>query len=174
VGDLGIPSEIKVIAPKIPDLMLIHDIPESIRLEVPNIPDIKILGPITPIPTEIKFANIGEIPSFIELKAISLPKTIELDVKNLPKSIMVEFPERMPDIKIDASSIPDKIQVVGIPPTIELVGNIPSTIQMVMPDKPEVEMVYRGAPIDVKIHLDVDRLSGGDGPCYKITPCNPS
>jgi hypothetical protein len=74
---------------------------------------------------------------------------------------------------LDASEIPDKIQVVGIPKHISLVGEIPSEIKLVMPDKPEVELVYKGAPIDVKIQLDVNRLTGEGEKlqCVAIVPC---
>ena len=83
------------------------------------------------------------------------------------------MPEVMPKIEIDASSIPDKIQVIGIPSTIELVG-APSEIKLVMPEKPEIELVYKGAPIDVKINLDVTKLTGenGEQPCFALVPCN--
>ena len=67
-----------------------------------------------------------------------------------------------------------EIQVVGIPPSIELIG--PSEIKLVMPDKPEIELVYKGAPIDVKINLDISRLTGEDGnaQCVTIVPCKTS
>jgi hypothetical protein len=42
-----------------------------------------------------------------------------------------------------------------------------------MPEKPEVELVYKGAPIDVKIQLDVNRLTGEGEKlqCVAIVPC---
>ena len=174
MADLGIPSEISVKMPEIPDIRVLHDIPEVIRVEMPNIPDIKIIGPAIPLPREINIMMPEAIPSFIILKAVDLPTAITLDASNIPSSIKVEMPDVFPSIKIDASGIPDKIQVVGIPSTIELVG-APSEIKLVMPDKPEVELVYKGAPIDVKINLDISRLTGEDGnaQCVAIVPCTP-
>jgi hypothetical protein len=102
-----------------------------------------------------------------------LPSAIRLEAFGLPSSIKLEVPEIMPKIQIDASGIPDKIQVVGIPSAIELFG-APSEIKLVMPDKPEIELVYKGAPIDVKINLDISKLTGenGDQPCFALVPCN--
>ena len=39
---------------------------------------------------------------------------------------------------------------------------------------PEIELVYKGAPIDVKINLDVTKLTGenGEQPCFALVPCN--
>ena len=158
--------------PEIPDIRVIHDIPAIIRVESPKIPDIKIIGPEKPLPKEIRVIA-DNIPSAIELVCHGLPKSIMLDVSDLPKSIKLDVPENFPAIKIDASGIPDKIQVVGIPPSIELVG--PSEIKLVLPDKPEIELVYKGAPIDVKINLDISRLTGEDGnaQCVAIVPCTP-
>lgn len=174
VGDLGIPSEITVKVPEIPDIKVLHDIPAFIQIEAPTIPDIRILAPDVALPSIIKLDTEG-LPSSIKLDAGSLPSAISLDIGNLPRSIKLEVPEQFPTIKIDASGIPDKIQVVGIPSTIELVG-APSEIKLVMPEKPEVELVYKGAPIDVKINLDVSRLTGeGDASqCVMIVPCKPN
>ena len=172
-GDLGIPSQITIKAPEIPDIKLIHDVPAIIRIEPVNIPDIKIIGPTNPIPTEIKILS-DNIPSAIELVAKDIPSAITLDASGLPRSIKLEVPDVLPSIKIDASGIPDKIQVVGIPSAIELVG-APSEIKLVMPENPEIELVYKGAPIDVKINLDINKLTGDDtnGSCVAIVPCTP-
>jgi hypothetical protein len=168
---LGIPSEIIVKAPNIPDIRILHDIPAMIRLDVPEIPDIRIIGPETPLPKEIKIVS-DNLPSTIELLASNLPKSIMIDAINIPKSILLEVPKELPSIKIDASGIPKEIKVVGVPDTIELVG--PSEIKLVLPEKPEVELVYKGAPIDVKINLDVSRLTGENGKqCVAIVPCDP-
>ncbi len=172
VSDVGIPSEIFLRVPEIPDIKVIHDIPAVIRVEAPVIPDIKIIGPETPLPVEIKIVA-EDIPSSIELIAQNIPKSIAIDAQDLPRSIKLEVPD-IPAIKIDASSIPSTIQVVGIPSAIELIG-APSEIKLVLPENPEVELVYKGAPIDVKINLDISRLTGEDGnsQCVAIVPCNP-
>lgn len=177
VSDLGIPSIIKIVAPEMPDIRIIHDVPQVIKIEEPKIPSvIKILAPDFAIPDKIKVINAG-VPETIELVADKVPTAITLDVSGLPEAIKLEVPENFPaSIKLDASEIPDKIQVVGIPPAIELIGNIPTAIQLVMPEKPEVELVYKGAPIDVKIQLDVSRLTGDDqhAQCVAIVPCKPA
>jgi hypothetical protein len=130
------------------------------------------LGPEIPLPSVISL-NADKVPSTIELTAGNLPSAIKLDASSLPTAIKLEVPSVFPDIKIDASRLPTIIQVVGIPSTIELTG-APSEIKLVLPEKPEIELVYKGAPIDVKINLDVSRLTGegGDGQCVMIVPCN--
>jgi len=131
-----------------------------------------IIAPDVPIPNEIRI-NSENVPSTIELLATNIPSSIKLETSNLPSSIKLEVPNVMPTIKIDASGIPEKIQVVGIPSAIELIG-APSEIKLVMPEKPEIELVYKGAPIDVKINLDVTKLTGenGEQPCFALVPCN--
>ena len=171
MADLGIPKEIMVIMPEIPDIRVIHDIPAIIQIESPNIPNIKIIGPDKPIPSEIRIVSDG-LPSIIELVAINLPESIKIDASGIPSSIKLELPDKMPTISIDATGIPTQIQVVGIPSSIELIG-APSEIKLVMPDNPEIELVYKGAPIDVKINLDISRLTGDpdSGNCVAIVPC---
>lgn len=174
IGNLGIPSEIKVIAPKIPDVNLVHSLPLSIDLRVPTIPDIKIVGPDAPLPTEIRVVNVG-VPETIKFQAIDLPAYIPLIGIGLPTSIPIEVPDDFPRIiTIDASGIPKEIQVVGMPSSIELIA--PSSIQLKWPDEvPEIPMVYRGSPIDVRVELNVQKLTGGDDPngpaCVMIVPC---
>jgi PKD repeat protein len=172
IGEVGIPSEIKLKVPEIPDIRVIHDIPALIRVESPIIPDIKLVVPDN-FPSEIKIVA-DNIPTSIELKADNLPKAIKLDASDLPSFIKLSLPDEMPTIKLDTSGIPSQIQVVGIPSTIELIG-APSEIKLVLPEKPEIELVYKGAPIDVKINLDINRLTGDDGTqnCVAIVPCNP-
>ena len=173
INDIGIPSIIKVIAPVIPDIKILHDIPALIRIESFKIPDKITLVSDFDIPKEIKITS-DNIISEIKLVAENLPSTIKLE-SDLPKFIRLDIPEDFPrSIKIDASGIPDKIQVVGIPPSIEIVGNIPSEIKLVMPEKPEIELVYKGSPIDVKIQLDISKLNGENNSkqqCVAIVPC---
>jgi hypothetical protein len=173
VGDIGIPSEIKVVFPEeIPDIKIIHDVPAIIKVMNLDLPSIINVHMEQTIPSEIRVFS-ENIPSIIELKGTDIPSVIEIDATNIPKSIPIEVPNDFPSIiKLDASSLPDKIQVVGIPSTIELVG-APSEIKLVLPEKPEVELVYKGAPIDVKINLDVGRLTGENdkAQCVAIVPC---
>ena len=171
---IGIPSVIKVLPPNIPDIRIIHDIPAVVRVEPINMPK-SISIDASSIPQQIKLVN-EDVPSEIKLVSTDLPKSIPIDASNIPKSLTLEVGKDFPkSIKLDASEIPDKIQVVGIPKHIELVGDFPSEIKLVMPDKPEVELVYKGAPIDVKIQLDVNRLvgEGEKSQCVAIVPCAP-
>ncbi len=173
VGDLGIPSEIKVVMPEIPDIRVLHDIPVMIDVRVPEIPPISVVFPKDSIPKEINV--IHDIPQTIEVVG-KIPTTIALQVTNMPEFIpVVPAPNFPKEIRLDTSTLPDKIQVVGIPESIELIGNIPTKIELVMPEKPEVEMVYKGAPIDVKVKLDITKLIGEDEEmnCVAIVPCKP-
>lgn len=167
----GIPSEIKLIAPNIPDVKLIHDLPSTIRLEVPEIPKEIFLR--SELPKEISLVLADNFPKTIELTADNVPRSILLDASEIPPYIQIGVPVDFPkEIKLDASDIPKEIKVVGIPNYIELIG--PSEIKLVVP---EVEMVYKGAsiPVDVKIELDVSKLVNSDGKnCVQIVPCNPT
>jgi PKD repeat protein len=176
VGDIGIPSVINVVAPKFPDIKVdASEIPSSIKIErIEGISEIRIIPPIMPIPSEIRIINDTRIPSSILLDASELPKSIPIVNLDIPESIGLKLIGDFPsEIKLNAEGIPDTIQVVGIPPVIELKGTIPDTIQLVMPEKPEIEMVYKGAPIDVKIQLDISKITGeGDKVnCVSIVPC---
>ena len=176
VESLGIPSVINIVPPNIPPIKIdSSDVPSSIKIEqIQNIPEeIRIVSPNLFIPSEIRLVSEGIIPSSIKLDSSGVPSVIKLE-SNIPEFIGLKIPDNFPtEIKLNASEIPDQIQVVGIPPVIELKGEIPSTIQLVMPEKPEIEMVYKGAPIDVKIQLDISKVAG-DGQnlnCVAIVPC---
>jgi len=175
VDSLGIPSVINIVPPNIPPLTVdASNIPSSIRIEKVDLPEqIKIIAPDVRLPSEIKIVSESDIPKSIFLDATSVPTIIQIK-SDIPEFIGLNIPEDFPrEIKIDASGIPSQIQVVGIPPVIEINGNIPSTIQLLMPEKPEIEMVYKGAPIDVKIQLDISKITGDDQKlnCVAIVPC---
>ncbi len=175
VDSLGIPSVINIVPPKIPPLTVdASNIPSSIKIEKVDLPDqIKIIAPDVRLPSEIKIVSEADIPKSIFLDATSVPTIIQIK-SDIPEFIGLNIPDNFPrEIKIDASGIPSQIQVVGIPPVIEINGNIPSTIQLLMPEKPEIEMVYKGAPIDVKIQLDISKITGDDQKlnCVAIVPC---
>lgn len=175
VDSLGIPSVINIVPPSIPPLTIdTSNIPSSIKIEKVDLPEqIKIIAPDVRLPSEIKIISEADIPKSIFLDATSVPTIIQIK-SDIPEFIGLNIPEDFPrEIKIDASGIPSQIQVVGIPPVIEINGNIPSTIQLLMPEKPEIEMVYKGAPIDVKIQLDISKITGDDQKlnCVAIVPC---
>ena len=141
---------------------------------IEGISEIKIIAPMMPIPSEIRIINDTKVPSSILLDASQLPKSIPIINMDIPETIGLKLIGDFPsEIRLNAEGIPDTIQVVGIPPVIELKGTIPDTIQLVMPEKPEIEMVYKGSPIDVKIQLDISKVTGeGDKVnCVSIVPC---
>jgi hypothetical protein len=137
------------------------DFPKGLKLETPVGfgKDIRILGPETPLPDSISLVSDMKIPERISLE------------HNLPETIQLEAPK---NLKLDVE-LPDSIRVTGIPDVIEVMGNIPSIIQLVMPEKPEVEMVYRGSPIEMKIEMDSLMTEDEDGnqrQCFMLVPCN--
>ena len=171
-SQIGIPSEIKVIAPKFPDINIIHDIPKSIFInsQIPSKIELYQSQPLLHA-HEIKLLNEHVIPKSIEIKAIDIPSSITLDTSSLPNFISLVIPT-FPDIKIDASEIPETIRVVGIPDSIEV--KIPSeiTAKLEIPDNLEIPLVYKGGP--VPIQFDSSNLFGGeDRPCFALVPCEP-
>jgi hypothetical protein len=144
INDIGIPEEIRVIVPKIPDINILHDIPREIALRMPmSIPDIKIIGPDKPLPERI------------HIIATDVPRSIHLDATDIPRKILVEAATNFPSI-IRMEGIPDSLQVTGIPSAIEVI--MPSTIQLVMPENPTIELVYRGAPLELGMHPNLEKL----------------
>ena len=171
-SQIGIPSEIKVIAPKFPDINVVHDIPKSIFVnsQIPNRIELYQSQPLLHA-HEIKLLNEHVIPKSIEIKAIDIPNSIKLDTDSLPNFISLAVPT-FPDIRVDASEIPETIRVVGIPDSIEV--KIPSeiTAKLEIPDNLEIPLVYKGGP--VPIQFDSSNLFGGeDRPCFALVPCEP-
>ena len=172
VTDLGIPKEIKILSPKLPDLKVKHDIPTSIEVKSVPIPDIRIIGPDLPLPTRIDIVSTAIIPERIEIVATDIPVSIALDASDLPASIKLEVPKEFPKIEFDTSNIPKTIQVVGIPETIELKGTIPSEIMLKAPENLEVPLVYKGNPIPVQLDMKaLTNPAGENQPCFAIVPC---
>lgn len=171
-SDLGIPDEIIIVPPTFPDVKFTHDLPKSIPLIAPTIPDIKIIGPAVPLPTEIRIIDPG-IPSRIEIKS-NIPSCIKIDASDLPKVVRLEVPEELPKILLDATGIPDHIQVKGIPDSIVVKG-FPSEIitRVVLPESVEVPLVYKGGPIPVQFDLKAFGDDDGDYPCFALRPCKP-
>ena len=169
----GIPKEINLIVPEIRDIQVLHDIPEYIQIQMPEIKDIKIKLE-DKLPTEIKI--VSDFPSIIQIDAGNMPNTIFLKSENIPSIIRLESDIELPCmIKFDVGNIPQSISITGIPDFIEIRGSIPSEINLKMPENPEIEMVYKGSPIEVKIELDYKKIlgdeNGEDYPCFAIIPC---
>lgn len=182
----GIPSEIRVI---MPDEMRVgldtSDLDKKkIKIDATgvNIPtNIKIFGPESPIPNSIKFEAHGlpdELPIVykgepIKLDASELPRSVKLEVdKAIPDRIVVEMPKPIPDRIVVESKIPDQITLVG-PESIPI--RIPDDVYLPVkfPDKmPEMEVVYKGSPIELKITMDQIVNKEADGKnCVMIVPC---
>ena len=166
----GIPSRIIVEAPEIPAISICADsLPSEIKLIAPDIPsEIKVTGLDKPV--ELRLIA-PEFPQ-IEISSKGLPKSISIDASSMPTEITIVPPKIPSVISIDASGIPSTIQVEGMPKTIQVVG-IPDFIPMSIMN-PEVEMIYRGAPIDVVVKLDLQNITGQNGeggPCVMLVPC---
>ena len=181
---VGIPEEITIIAPNIPDIKIDSgDIPKKIKIDSSEvkIPDIQIHGPKSPIPNSIRLDG-SELPQDIDLvykgKAIpveitGMPESIEIKMdKEIPDRILVDMPNPIPETILIEHNIPDKITLEG-PVSIPL--EIPEDFMLPVkfPDvMPELEMVYRGSPIEVKVTMDEIINKDADGRnCVMITPC---
>lgn len=183
---VGIPSEIIVYPPEWKDIRLDHGdlFSKKIQIETSGIvipKDIFIHGPKSPIPSSIKF-DPSDLPEAIDLvyrgepipvEMKGMPKTIKVEMeKTIPDRIIVDIPKPIPEKIIIESNIPDKIMLIGpksIP--IEVPDNI--GIPVIFPEKmPEIELVFRGPPIELKITMDeiIDKTVEGRN-CVMITPC---
>lgn len=168
VEGLNIPSEIKIIAPEMPDIKIKHNLPLKINLDVPKMDNISLIVPAH-LPQQISL--IGNVPETIRIDS-DIPSAISLDTSNLPGAIKLEIPSILPAISLDTSSLPQTIKVNGIPDTIELKGHIPSEIFVKVPENLEVPLVYKGPPIPIK--FDEKAFTGENGedlPCFAIVPC---
>jgi hypothetical protein len=170
ISDLGIPSEIKVVVPKFPDIKITHDIPKFIDIKS-DIPNKIVLYQADLIPKEIKIINESVIPSVIALDSSSVPNSIRIDATAVPGFISL-VPVDIPSaIRLDGSEIPEFIRVVGIPDSIEV--KMPSEIvaRLEVPENLEIPLVYKGGP--VPIQFDASNLMGGDEQaCFALVPCN--
>lgn len=171
-----LPSEIRIIAPEMPKIVVdTSNMIDRIKIDSSEvkIPDIKIHGPDTPIPTTIRF-DASDVPESFDLVYRGGPIPVKVDTEvtlkvenvNIPERIILEVPTPIPNRIIVESNIPDRI--IMVPEIPENFG-----IPVIFPDKmPEMEVVYRGAPIEVKITMDQIMDKDADGRnCVMITPC---
>jgi len=168
IGDLGIPSEIKVVAPKFPDIKVLHDMPEFIELKS-DIPSRIIVYQADVLPKEIKIVA-DSVPDAIAIDASSVPKSIVMDASSIPSFISVIAPDLPSVIKLDGSGIPESIKVTGIPDSIEV--RVPNEIvaRLEVPENLEVPLVYRGDPVPVRFDASVISDSG-EQMCFALVPC---
>jgi hypothetical protein len=141
------------VADTVPITMGNIGIPEEIRLIVPKIPEqIKLVGLNQPIPNEITIK--GDIP-----RSIQLNEHLVIDGKDIPRRILVEPAPNFPSsLKLEVVGMPQTLQVTGIPQTIEIVENIPRTIQLLMPENPYIEMRYSGIPLELKPSPELEKM----------------
>lgn len=174
---VGIPHQITVLPPKFSDIKLdTSSLPKKIAVEFQGIklPDsIQIFGPDHPIP-DIITIKADDVPRQIELIAKNIPdKILLVPTQPIPERILVEQIRPIPERIIVEADIPHTLMVEGIPDSISL--KIPENvgIPLLIPEKmPEMELVYKGSPIEVKITLDEVLSKNTDGRnCVMITPC---
>ena len=173
-ADFGIPSEIKVIAPEIPDVKIVHNIPTKITVDVPE-SNIRILSPEKPLPTHIELVSKIDLPKKITLDASDVPASIRVETPvPIPSVIKIDIPDTLPTIKVDASDIPDRIHVVGFPDSIKVDSDIPERIvaEFKMPEDVKVPLVYEGGPIPVKF-TEANITDDNGDTCFRLVPCNP-
>jgi hypothetical protein len=183
---VGIPSEIKVLPPDLKDIKVdTRDLfTRKIQIDTTgvNIPtDIHIYGPESPIPNSIKF-DASDLPERIDLvyrgeaipiDASSMPKVITVEMeKEIPHKILVEMPRPIPEKIIVESNIPERI-ILESPKAIPIVVPEDVVLPVKFPDKmPEVELVWRGNPIEVKVTMDEIAGEKQEGRnCFMMVPC---
>ncbi len=162
--------------PTFSDINIKHDLPSEIKIVSGGVDlsgVIQIMPPSNPLPTEIYVIN-RDVPHSIELIS-DVPSIIRIE-HDLPNKIIIESLAKIPSIiKIDGSSIPDTIKVVGFPETIQLVG--PSEIKLTIDEDLEVPLVYRGAPIELKLEMPKEWLADDSTTesknCFMLIPCGP-
>jgi len=177
---VGLPSEIRIIAPDMPKITFdTSNMIDRIKIDSSEvkIPDIKIYGPDDPIPTSIRLDG-SELPEEFDLvyKGGPIPIHVNTEVllkveSTLPERIILEIPTPIPNKIILESNLPDKIILEG---PISIPISMPENfgIPLLFPDKmPEMEVVYRGAPIEVKITMDQIMQQNENGSCVMIVPC---
>lgn len=183
---VGIPSEIKVILPDDPKVFLdsssLNDKKIKIDATDVNLPtDIKIHGPDSPIPNFITFNAsdlidaIGKLENIspIKIDFSSIPDTIKIEMeKELPNKIFIEMLKPIPEKIVIESNIPDRI-ILDCPAGIPLLLPDEFVLPVKFPDvMPEIELVYKGSPIEVKITMDEIIPKNQDGQqCFMLVPC---
>ena len=168
IGDLGIPSEIKIVAPKIPDIHVRHDIPSFIDIKS-DIPSRITVYQADVMPKEIRVIA-DSIPRAIAVDASSLPESIRIDAGSIPGFISLIAPDMPSVIRVEGYRIPESISITGIPDSIEV--KMPSEIvaRLEVPENLEVPLVYRGGPVPVQ--FDSSSLAAdGEQVCFALVPC---
>jgi hypothetical protein len=171
---LGIPSEIRVVAPDLPRVIKVeHNLPNKIEVVNVDIPSKIEIEMRTAIPETIRLIP-DDIPTRIMLMATDVPKTIDLVPRGLPESIKLEVPNDL-IMKLDVSDLPTTIKVTGVPDTITLIHNLPDEIFLRKPNDLTIPVVQT-SPFDVNVKVDftlaqlVGEKQEGQQ-CVMIVPC---
>jgi len=182
---VGIPEEIRIIPPDIPDVKVDWGgFPKELKINTKDVhipTDIKIHGPESPIPNSIKL-DATEVPEAMELvyrggpiqlEVTGMPTEVKVQMdKPIPERILVEMPEPIPQEILLKHDLPKSIWL-ETPDSIPLELPEDISVPLRFPDEiPPMELVYRGAPIEVKITMDeiLDREADGRN-CVMILPC---
>jgi hypothetical protein len=181
----GIPSEIMIIAPDLQDIKIDTDDLFKRKIQIDansvNIPtDIKIHGPDSPIPDSIKF-DVSDLNEAINnLRDINIkvdfsetPKTIKVETDGkIPERIMVEMAQPIPTTIVIKHDLPNSIELIA-PLSIPLSLPPDLVIPLKFPEiMPEVPLVFRGGPIELKVTMDDVVTKSEDGKnCFMLVPC---
>ncbi len=115
------------------------------------------------LPTQIEMVCDFEIPSFIQLDASQIPTIIRLETsENFPTSISVDW------------GTPPTIEVVGIPSTIQVIGSLPSKIQVEVPETARIPIYFEGTHIPVRFEPSTpsgETEDDMDEPCFTFRQC---
>jgi hypothetical protein len=160
---LEYPSEFIISPPEIPPIQVQHSIPHSIAINQPEWKDIQIVG-ADKIPTGIHI-----IPPEQDMRISVVPfkmPDIRIDSSSLAgTSIPVKFPAQMPALRVEMPF--STIRVEGIPDKIIAEVQVPENVR--------IPLFYDGPPLPVQINLQVQGLAG-EAPgnnitCVAIMPC---
>jgi hypothetical protein len=168
IGDLGIPSEIRDVAPSMPDIHVRHNIPSFIDIKS-DIPSRITVYQADVMPKEIK-VTADSVPRVIAVDASAIPESIRIDAGGIPGFISLIAPDLPSVIRLEGYGIPESISVTGIPESIEV--RMPSEIvaRLEVPENLEVPLVYRGGPVPVQ--FDSSSLAAdGEQVCFALVPC---
>lgn len=164
----GIPSSIKIMPPEEP-IRFENNLPSLIKIESQPI---EIIG-MDFIPREIQVVMPEPEKMVIRLE---VPEISPIKVEGFPSLIPVVFPDEMPLIRFDTSTIPSEIRVVGIPDVIKIENTIPSRIEVGWSDTIMSIPPLKVEPVEVKINFSFDRLSSADNnyeaQCFALIPCS--
>jgi len=181
----GMPTEIALLPPSsMPGVRIdpgdLFD--RTLKVEYAGVPlpdSIKIYGPDTPLPTSISIDGMPEEVDLvyrggpIPVDASAVPQIIRLvPDKAIPERIIVEQLRPLPD-RIAVEYVGPTTLTLEPPPPIPILVPEGVGLPVIFPEKmPELEVVWKGAPIEVKVTMDDILPRNREGRnCVMITPC---